>query len=304
MRRLPEITPIGFNPPRDSRLNVEVLSISDLKKRAPAEHFDRLQRADFFRLMGVQKGTTRPMVDFSHFAASAGDWLLVRPGQVFRYDFSSTWDGWLLVFQPEGLTASGAGRSTGKFDLLRHAEDLASLHSLTTEQHAWMHRSLAQMQTDGALSGDVGLRNELLRLQLASTLLRMSWWQSTLPAGSGGARLEHHQFRRFRSLLEADFARHRQVQHYANALGMSDKTLSRLCVAAAGVPAKLLINQRLALEARRLLAHTSLSVQTVAHELGFDEATNFVKFFRKETGMTPLCFRQQQQASLAPDQRA
>jgi AraC-like DNA-binding protein len=294
MRHLPEITPIGFQPPGNARLKVEILSIAELLQRAPAAHFRKLQRADFFRLIGVLEGRTQPMVDFSQFTASVGNWLLVRPGQVFRYDFSKPWGGLMMVFQPEGLSASGANRGAADFDWLHHVESLATLHSLNAEQHSWMHRSLVQMQADAVMSADLGLRNELLRLELASALLRLAGWQSSQPVGTAGIRVEHPQFRRFRKLLETDFTAHRQVQHYAHALGMSGKTLSRVCVAAAGAPAKTLINQRLVLEARRLLAHTSLTVQTIAHELGFDEVTNFVKFFRKETSTTPLRFRQQQ----------
>ena len=92
--------------------------------------------------------------------------------------------------------------------------------------------------------------------------------------------------------LDADFTRQHQVQHYASALGMSEKTLSRLCMTATGASAKVVINQRLKLEAKRLLAHTRLAVQVIGRDLGFEEATNFVKFFRKETGQTPLAFRQ------------
>jgi AraC-like DNA-binding protein len=32
----------------------------------------------------------------------------------------------------------------------------------------------------------------------------------------------------------------------------------------------------------------------IGDQLGFDEATNFVKFFRRETGMTPGAFRTRQ----------
>jgi AraC-like DNA-binding protein len=105
---------------------------------------------------------------------------------------------------------------------------------------------------------------------------------------------EHANFRRFRKLLDADLSTQHQVQHYANALGMSEKTLSRVCVAATGVPAKSVINQRLVLEAKRLLAHTTLAVQTIGRELGFAEPSNFVKFFRKQAGMPPLAFRRSQ----------
>lgn len=293
MHTTTEITSIGFRPPGDTRLAVEAMSIEELRQRAPVEHFHQLQRADFYRLIGVLEGHTRPMVDFSHFAAQAGDWLLVRPGQVFRYDFSSPWSGWLLVFRPDSLSPVGQSRAVDEFDLLRRVDDLAGMRSLRGEQHDWMRRSLHQMQQDGALEANVSLRNELLRLALAGTVLRLSMWQAPDAAAGTDGIGARAGFRRFRQLLDADFAAQHQVQHYARSLGMSEKTLSRVCVAAAGLPAKALINQRLVLEAKRLLAHTALAVQTIGHELGFDEATNFVKFFRKEAGMTPLAFRRE-----------
>jgi len=291
MKKIPDITSLGFTPPGDMRLAVEVLSIEELRQRAPQEHFDKLQRADFYRLFGVFEGHTSPMVDFATYAAHAGDWLLVRPGQVFRYDFSRPWGGCLLVFRPESLAAAGHNRHLGEFDLLRRVEDLACLSSLPGDQHDWISRSLQQMQRDAVLTEDVALRNELLRLALASTLLRLSCWQSSLAGAGENLGAGQVKFRRFRKLLDTDFATQHQVQHYANVLGMSEKTLSRVCAVACGVPAKSLINQRLVLEAKRLLAHTTQAVQSIGRDLGFEEATNFVKFFRRQVGMTPLAFR-------------
>lgn len=121
-------------------------------------------------------------------------------------------------------------------------------------------------------------------------------WRGLAAAKALGIR-EHL---RFRKLLDTDFAAQHQVQYYANALGMSEKTLGRVCMTAAGVPAKAMITQRLALEAKRLLAHTTLAVQTIGRDLGFEEATNFVKFFRKESGMTPLTFRNSLSANNLP----
>jgi AraC-like DNA-binding protein len=291
MKNASRIANVRFTPPSDARLEVEAMAIKDLRKRAPEAHFEQLQRADFYRLIGVLKGSTSPMVDFAHFTAQAGDWLLVRPGQVFRYDFSRAWSGWLLVFRPDSLATAGRNRASEEFDLLRRVEDLPCKHVLHREQHGWMLRSLQQIELDGKLTQDVPLRNELLRLALAGALLRLSLWQSPDPDSSASRGGGYGNYRRFRQLLEADFSRWHQVQYYANALGMSEKTLSRVCMAAAGVPAKTLINQRLVLEAKRMLAHTTMAVQTIGNELGFEEPTNFVKFFRKTAGVTPLGFR-------------
>jgi AraC-like DNA-binding protein len=54
------------------------------------------------------------------------------------------------------------------------------------------------------------------------------------------------------------------------------------------------ITDRLVLEAKRLLAHTLLPVAVIGDQLGFAEATNFVKFFRREAGSTPGAFRAKQ----------
>lgn len=285
------IVQVDFNPPAGKRLAVEVMSIKDLKSRASQDHFTRLQRADFYRLFGVFSGSTCPMIDFSHHQAQAGDWILVRPGQVMRYDFSRPWTGGLLVFRPDALFGHTPQSRVDEPGLIQYVEDLASKRSLDAEQHQWMRQSLSQMQQDSTRVLNPALRNEILRTQLTSTLLRLSLWQSLdagTPLGESRARLN---FRRFLRALDNDFMQQHQVQYYANVLGMSEKSLGRVCTGAVGLSAKACISQRLTLEAKRLLAHTTLAVHAVGQELGFGEATNFVKFFRKEVGLTPLNFR-------------
>lgn len=282
-----DITHIGFNPPADRRLPIEALTIDDLRQRAPEEHFRKLQRADFFRLFGVREGCTTPMIDFSRHALQAADWLLVRPGQVFRYDFDRPWSGWLVVFPPQVLIPGPRLAGGDEMDLSGRLEALPTRMPLDPMQHGWLCASAGQLQSDGLQTFEVPLRNELLRLLLSGMLLRLSAWQ---PQGYMPSDREE-PFQRFRLLLEADHAKRHQVGHYACALGMSEKTLSRVCLAATGMPAKAVINQRLLLEAKRLLAHTRLPVKAVGYALGFDEPTHFVRFFRREIGLSPLAFR-------------
>jgi AraC-like DNA-binding protein len=54
------------------------------------------------------------------------------------------------------------------------------------------------------------------------------------------------------------------------------------------------IQDRLTLEARRLLAHTNLPISTIATQLGFHDPSNFATFFTHHTGDTPTAFRDQQ----------
>jgi AraC-like DNA-binding protein len=107
------------------------------------------------------------------------------------------------------------------------------------------------------------------------------------------------RFRDFQQILEQNFGRWHQVADYARHLGCAARSLTRATADAAGMSAKEFIVSRINLEAKRLLAHTDLSVSQIADSLGFDEETNFVKFFKRDTGCTPAAFRRQLD-SLAP----
>lgn len=81
------------------------------------------------------------------------------------------------------------------------------------------------------------------------------------------------------------------IASYADALGCTEKSLTRAAREASGQNAKAVIAARIVLEAKRLLAHADRPIYLIAEGLGFAEATNFAKFFRRETGLTPAGFR-------------
>ncbi|MFJ7723753.1 helix-turn-helix domain-containing protein, partial [Rhodococcus erythropolis] len=93
-------------------------------------------------------------------------------------------------------------------------------------------------------------------------------------------------------VVERDFATVRSVSEYANKIGYSEKTVLRATRAAAGMTAKQYIDQRVVLEAKRLLSFGTDTVTQVASKLGFDDSANFTKFFATRVGVSPLTFRQ------------
>lgn len=99
------------------------------------------------------------------------------------------------------------------------------------------------------------------------------------------------RFVRFCRLVEQNYAGRHQVGTYADALGCTEKSLTRAAQEASGQNAKSVIAARVTLEAKRLLAHTDRPVCLIAEGLGFAEATSFAKFFKQETGATSAGFR-------------
>ncbi|MEJ1990285.1 MAG: helix-turn-helix domain-containing protein [Maritimibacter sp.] len=107
-------------------------------------------------------------------------------------------------------------------------------------------------------------------------------------------RARHGQFQRFRSLMEAHYKAHWPVEAYAGELGMPPARLNRICRTVTGKTAGALIQDRLTLEAQRLLTYTNASAAMVASELGFQDPAYFARFFKRRTGLSPIGFRNEQ----------
>jgi AraC family transcriptional regulator, transcriptional activator of pobA len=102
---------------------------------------------------------------------------------------------------------------------------------------------------------------------------------------------EAERLRRFRHLIESHYLKHWPVERYARHLSLSETSLNRLCRRLAGGTAFDLIQQRLALEARRRLVYAASSVSGIAGELGFKDPAYFSRFFRRHGGVSPVEFR-------------
>jgi AraC-like DNA-binding protein len=67
--------------------------------------------------------------------------------------------------------------------------------------------------------------------------------------------------------------------------------VTRACLAATGRSAKQVVDDRVTLQARRLLAATEAPIADIGRQLGFPEPTNFGRFFHREVGTSPGAFR-------------
>lgn len=73
--------------------------------------------------------------------------------------------------------------------------------------------------------------------------------------------------------------------------GRSRSHISHLFKANAGVSLRAYCNDLRLCDAKGLLQSTSLSVTEVAYEVGFDDASYFIKLFREKYGISPLKFK-------------
>lgn len=105
--------------------------------------------------------------------------------------------------------------------------------------------------------------------------------------------------RDYNMLVEKHFREYHHVQDYAKLLFKSPKTLSNLFPKVTDKSPLMVINERILLEAKRLLLYSDLSTNDIAIDLGYKDPSHFSKFFKKHTGSTPSNFRKQKLAEEA-----
>ncbi|MGA0555628.1 helix-turn-helix domain-containing protein [Larkinella sp. VNQ87] len=95
----------------------------------------------------------------------------------------------------------------------------------------------------------------------------------------------------FRAILEKNFATAKRPSEYAEKLNISTPYLNECVKNTTGFSVSHHIQQRVVLEAKRLLYHSDKSVKEIATELGYDDYPYFSRLFTKVTGMTAITFR-------------
>lgn len=299
---------IRYRPPAAYLLDLEVLAVQELRRRVDHAEQRAAHRVEFYLLICVSAGRCTHTIDFAPVDAKAGSVLLIRPGQAQRFDLKSDWDGWLLIFRPEFLLPRQASAALSDVQMVDVLASLPACHPIGRAPFAAMLATIAQIRADVQASGGAAELQGLLRHQLCALLLRHAMSCRSADGAQAAAPASWQRFKRFEQLLEKQFPHWHAVGDYASQLGCSERSLTRSVAEIAGQSAKALIMARINLEAKRLLAHTTLPVAAIADQLGFDEVTNFVKFFRREAGCPPGEFRQRalslNLSAQAPEPRA
>lgn len=111
----------------------------------------------------------------------------------------------------------------------------------------------------------------------------------------------HHPVVKFKTLLECNFNKERQPSFYADQMGISPNNFSKICKQHFLKSPSILIQERVILEAKKLIHLSYKSMKQIAVELNFDDENYFSRYFKKHTGVTPSAFRNNVGISIVAD---
>lgn len=245
----------------------------------------------FLQILYLKSGYVEVQIDEVKTRADAPCLLVIPSGHVHGFNFSKTIDGPVVTVTQKALESVAASVMPELLETIRTPRIL-SLQSemryigqlmplfLSIEQESQTH-AVGQMAAGMSLL--LALLVQVNRITKLSGLAE-SQTHHTISRKT-------RQLEKFRSLIDRDFRKQHSLQIYANEIGVTVGHLSRLCREVLGRSSLEVINARILQEAERELVYTSVSIQQLAHELGFDDDAYFARFFKKHTGVSPKAYR-------------
>ena len=229
----------------------------------------------FMQVLHLVAGEGEVVLDGRRTALRPDSVVIVPTGTIHGYSFSRDVRGVVVTLIERDLEGLGLPRPDATAVVGDCGEVGAALKRLTGE---------ADRPGPGH---DVAMRAHLMLLLVALRRVAKTGF------AEHGATRSRQIAGQFRDVVELRFRTSRRVSDYAAELGISHTHLNRICREVFRQPPLALIEQRVALEARRQLLFTTLSVKQIGAQLGYDDPAYFTRFITRLFGSPPATLRRQ-----------
>jgi AraC-like DNA-binding protein len=218
--------------------------------------------------------------------------VFTRPEEARNWDNRGIRDGLSLVFEEQFIldlfNDPGFLRQLPFFSMGRYSCCVYLDESTFARLEGLLYRLQEALEAPGDLPRMRSLLYEALMLLYRSYLTE----HTVLPIlPEEEKRVKSGYVNDFLNLVDTHYTQQHAIRFYASRLKITPNYLNEILKKSLGMNAKLYIQNRITQEAKRLLIYTELSVSAIAGQLSFETPSYFIRFFRNQTGHTPLQFR-------------
>jgi len=283
-----EIENIVFSRFVKQAIPFEFISIKELYERCEKSAYDlsNPHRIQFHALIVITKGRGKHTIDFQEVDLFPGVILPLTKEQVHSFHKPLTVSGFVISFEEDFLTQNISEQNLFHFLQLFHNSNI-----LLGEENMEALTPFLELLQNTHEQTNQNLKSELINsifMGLLFQIKRLSIYQHEI--------FESQRFKdfiRFKQLLTEKYQENHNAKDYANDLSISYKYLNDICREISKVTAKSFIDKWLLLEIKRNISEKKFTSQEVAFKMGFKEPSNFIRFFKRFTGITPTQFQKE-----------
>ena len=245
----------------------------------------------FYEILWFQEGTGCHTVDFTEYEVKPNTIFFISPGQIHHFDKREGYRGVAIKMCTDFMQEEEGQRTLQLKYQVFHSLNSAPLFRLPDDTARTVYPYVEAMEEESAHSREYGHQEVLHALLRIFLVMTERACLPVQPVQQDRMNASRTLFLNFRKALEQHYTRLHGVQDYAELLHVSVRTLNK-CVNENAMKSPLtFINDRVMLEAKRLVRYSDLLIKEIATDLGYDDPSYFVKFFKRQTGYLPVEFR-------------
>ncbi len=271
---------------QNTKLQIEVVPLESLTK-VNKDHLITPHRTNFYHIFLLENCQPTHFVDFERVKLQPYSLFFIDKDRVHQFDQLLNYEGRIIIFTDDFFTDTKFLRNSILFN------DFAEKPTITPDPKLFQRFiTLCEHIAEELTLPNDHFQQIVLKNYLHNFLIlaeREKKGQSYREIEKG-ADLDYTLL--FRDLLETNFTSLKSVSNYASQIFISEKRLGQATTKILGKLPKEIINERVLLEAKRILVYSNLTIKEIGQELGFDDPAYFVRYFKKNTDTTPVEFRE------------
>jgi len=247
-------------------------------------------RHDFFEVLYLQKGSGYHVIDGNKYEIKPPCVFFMSPGQAHKLELSNDIEGYIFIFTADFYLLNRRNQNSlieFPFFYTIH-QDNPPLQLASNADVQFLETLFRQSITEAKQAGNskMEMLRSLLDLILTTCAARYQSNEHLFQKAKGLIMVKQ-----FFHLLEENHTQNLPISRYAEMIGVTPNHLTQTVKLLTGKTSSQMIKAKQLLEIKRLLIHTNFSVSEIAGQLNFEDQSYFTKFFKRETGITPLQFR-------------
>lgn len=260
-----------------------------LNPHVKTHHFTEYpHKHDFYLTILITQGSGKHEVDFEKYEVEPGTLFMLKPGQMHYWKFSDDIDGYVFFHSSNFFDEGYLTASIKDFEFFSSLQNPPVVH-LNKQVLEVIGPSMKELIEEYSHERSY----KWAKIRSLINLIYIETARNYAPIYQIDSKPYLKKLRQFEELIELNFKSMKFPKDYAFLLNVSEKHLNRIVKTCLNKTSNALIQDRVLLEAKRMLMHSKLNVSEISSELNFSESSYFIRFFKQKTGMTPRGFVQQ-----------
>lgn len=277
-----------------ARMQFEILSLKE-QLSYHQKNMSRPHIHSYYQIIWFKAGKGKHFVDFHEYEVFENTIFFISKNQVHAFDHHTDYEGYVIHFSDDFLV-----QKESEVDFFLKCSMFNNPYQnpyccVGTGNEYKLDEYIHQMEIELKEHNKYG-QEELLRIYLKAFLIQVQRRKQEIEELNKDNTPfvvddKRTMLIRFVNLIEENYTKGFTAATYAEMLFVSQRTLSNLTLQLVNKKPSQMIHERIILEAKRLLLHSSLNVNQIANKIGFEDPSYFVKYFKKHTDQSPVSFR-------------